>query len=130
MLTIPARPSRPPRDELAASVFADQADGSSVWDRQLLTDDADLPAFPGSVIAVDRWRFSGLENQHCGGRYATDHKTRLFIRLRNDHPIETTAARAGLSRAMGHRISGPHSCPDARTPPRRAASGSTLASAP
>lgn len=34
----------------------------------------------------------------------TDHRTRLFMKLRQDHSTGLAAAKAGLRRAMGHRV--------------------------
>lgn len=39
------------------------------------------------------------------GRHVTDLQMRLFMKLRQDHPIEVAAAKAGMSRATGYRIS-------------------------
>ena len=37
------------------------------------------------------------------GRHVTDQQMRLFMKLTQNHSIETAAAKAGMSRATGYR---------------------------
>ena len=41
---------------------------------------------------------------------------RLFMKLRQDHPIETAAAKAGMSRATAYRIVQDPRLPSQKTP--------------
>ncbi|WP_132314388.1 IS21 family transposase [Martelella mediterranea] len=52
------------------------------------------------------------------GRHITDQQKRLFMKLRQNHPIEVAAAKAGMSRASGYRISKDPQLPSQRAQPR------------
>ncbi|RWR09256.1 IS21 family transposase [Sinirhodobacter populi] len=52
------------------------------------------------------------------GRHVTDHQTKLFMKLRQDHSIELAAAKAGLSRATGYRIAKDPRLPSQKEEPR------------
>ncbi|MAU52044.1 MAG: hypothetical protein CMN17_06615 [Roseovarius sp.] len=41
------------------------------------------------------------------GQHVTDHQMRLFMKLRQDHPIETAAAKAGTRRTSSTRAARP-----------------------
>ncbi|WP_454693476.1 IS21 family transposase [Achromobacter aegrifaciens] len=52
------------------------------------------------------------------GCHVTDHQMRLFMKLRQNHSIETASAKAGISRATGYRIANTSRLPSQEQVPR------------
>ena len=53
------------------------------------------------------------------GRHVTDQQMRFFMKLRQNHPVETAAAKADISRATGYRIAQDPRLPSQKAQPRR-----------
>ena len=52
------------------------------------------------------------------GRHVTDHQMRLFMTLRQTHPVPVAAARAGVSTATGYRLHSDPILPSHKKPTR------------
>lgn len=83
-----------------------------------------MPTAACSFCICDRGRPDRIEvflegrTTFVPGRHVTDQQMRFFMKLRQNHPVETAAAKADISRATGYRIAQDPRLPSQKAQPR------------